>query len=194
MQVGASINISPSSAIVILGQPVTEADAQAHRAGRGQQRRRAVARADEHELHLRVDAAHLDQEAQQQRHDGNRRGPIERAVVEIMPLSAAERDAAPAAQAPEQAADEAEHVSQRQQAQQRVLRCERQLCRTVPRALAQAVIREDDGLGALRRAGGEEQDLSFSVLHAGHEGERELFFQVLVAPEGVDVGVADEGL
>ena len=177
-----------------LRQAVAEADAHAH-PGRGlEQGTGAVARADEHEPEFGIEEPALDQNAQQQRHGRQRRGLEEHAVVRVVPRPPAEGDGGAAAQAPQKPAHEAEHMAQRQQAQQRVLRRERQLCRTVPRALAQAVIREDDGLGALRRAGGEEQDLSFSVLHAGHEGERELFFQVLVAPEGVDVGVADEGL
>ena len=175
-----------------LGQSVAEADADAHRAGRPEQRRRAVARADEHKLELRIDTPLLDKEAQQQRHDGNGRRPVEIAVIEIMPRPAAERDAGAAAKAPEKTADEAEHVSERQHAQQRVLRREGQLGRAVVGALAQAVVRQHDGLGPLGRAGGEEQDLSFSVLHAGHQGKGKLVAQLLVAPEQVDVGIAHQ--
>ena len=177
-----------------LGQAVAEADAQAHRARRREQPRRTVARADEHKLELGIDAALLDQKAEQQRHDGNRRGAVEITVVQVVARSAAQRHAAPAAQAPEQAAHKAENMAQRQQAQQPVLRRERQLLRAVPGALAQAVVREHHGFGLFGGAGGEKEDPAFPVPHARHQRRGELLLQLLVAPEQVRVGVTDQGL
>ena len=136
----------------------------------------------------------LKQKAQQQRHHGHRRGPVVIAVVRVVPRPAAEGNAGPAAQPPEKPADEAEHMTQREHAQQGILRLQRELGRSVPGALAEAVIGEHDGLGLLGRAGGEEEELPRPAAHTAHQGALQLFAQLLIAPERVDVGVADQGL
>ena len=109
-----------------------------------------------------------------------------------MPCAAAERHAGAAAQSPQHAADKAEHMPQRQQTEESVLRTERELGRAVERALAEGVIRQYDGLGLLSRAGGEKEDLAGTIGHAAGQSRGELLYKINVAPEHVGVRVDDE--
>ncbi len=111
-----------------------------------------------------------------------------------MPRAASQRDAGAAAQPPQKPAHKAEHMIQRQQAQQRILRLQRQLEGAVVGALAQGMVGQHHGLGLLRGAGGEEQELSRAVPHAGLIYRYVQFLhQVFIAPERVDVRIADQG-
>ena len=56
------------------------------------------------------------------------------------------------------------------------------------------MVREHDGLGLLRRARGEEEELPRPVLYAAHQGRGKLLAELLIPPERVDVRIADQGL
>ena len=83
-------------------------------------------------------------------------------------------------------------MPQRQQAEQVVLRLQGQLCPAVPGALAETVVRQHHCLGALRRAGGEEQDLPPPVRNAACQVRLQLLAEFLIAPEKIDVGIGDQ--
>ena len=115
-----------------------------------------------------------------------------RKVVDIVPGAPAQRHAGAAAQAPEHPAHKTEHMPQRQQAEQVVLRLQGQLRPAVPGALAETVVRQHHGLGALRCAGGEKQDLPPPVRNAACQVRLQLLAEFLIAPEKIDVGIGDQ--
>ena len=83
-------------------------------------------------------------------------------------------------------------MAQRQHAQQPVFRLQGQHRRAVVSALAEAVIRQHNGLGSFRRSGCEEQDLPLSVGHALCQVPSQLCAEFLVPPEQIDICVGNQ--
>ena len=134
----------------------------------------------------------LQKEAQQPRYQRDGRRPVELQIVKIVPRPAAERHGRPTAQAPQQAADEAEHMSQRQHAHQAVFRLQRKLLRAVEGALAKAGVRQDHGLGTLRCSGGKKQDFSRAVGHSLGQVSAQFLAELRISPKHVDIRVGNQ--
>ena len=147
---------------------------------------------DQDEFQFGIERAGFQQEAEEKRYDGNCGRPVIQAVIRIMARPPSERDGGAAGKPPEESADEAEDVPERQDAKKRVILGMRQEAAAVPGTLAEGMLRQFHGFRTARGAGGEEEDLPRTVRDAFSEMRRQFFGEIGVSPEDIHVGVGKE--